>query len=105
MLRKLLPIILINLILALLFVYSNYSIWNAVNSVPTLNGASPVSITTSDWKPFEVVWHHYAYYNGNLAMSGAIFFTYNFPYWLFFISTALNLYFIARFTKNKSLQQ
>ena len=87
----------------LLFVYSNYSIWNSINSVPIVgNEANLVHITISNWNPFGVVWHHYAYSNGNLGISDAIFSAYNFPFWLFFIAIALNLYFMARLAKNKT---
>ena len=64
--------------------------------------SSSVSITTSSWNPFGVVWHNYAYYNGNFGMSDAIFFTYNFPFWLFFVAIAVNLYFMAKLAMDKT---
>jgi hypothetical protein len=96
MLRKLLPVILVNSVLALLFIYLNYSIWNEVN------GSNGILLITSHWGPIGISASHYSYANGLLHQSLGIYWYYNFPYWLFFISTAVNLYFIAKFARNKT---
>ena len=95
MLRKLGPVIIVNALLVLLFIYSSYSLWSLVN------GSTNTFFITSHWNPIGVTALHYDYYNGTIVQSLGIYFNYNFPYWLFFVSTAVNLYFIARFAKTK----
>ena len=99
MLKKLLPVIVVNASLVLLFIYANFSIWSVVNG----NGDSSLLIT-SIWGPVGISAPHYSYANGVLSQSLGIYWYYNFPYWLFFISTAVNLYFIAKKAKTKTTE-
>lgn len=103
-LRKLLPVIIANAVLILLFIYSNSLIWGMVNgtSISHFNGNYNYNLVTSQWNPFEVEARHFSYYNGNFGTVAGIFSSYNFPYRLFFVSTAVNLYFIARMAKTKT---
>jgi hypothetical protein len=90
MLRKILPVITVNVLLVLLFIYFNYSIWTEVN------GSNGILLIASHWGPIGISAPHYSYFNGVLNQSLGIYWYYNFPYWLFFVSTAVNLYFIAK---------
>jgi hypothetical protein len=105
-LRKLLPIIIVNTFLVLLFIYSNNAIWNMVNgtTVNYDNGTVDAYLITSHWGPIGINAPHYGFHNGAFGMVAGIFWYYNFPYWLFFISTVVNLYFIVKLSKNKTTQ-
>jgi hypothetical protein len=104
MLRKLLPIIIVNVVLILLFIVSNFVIWNNVNgsSVKYDNGTIDASLITSHWGPIGINAPHYGFHNGAFGMVAGIFWYYNFPFWLFFVAIAANLYFMVRLTKNQS---
>jgi hypothetical protein len=99
MLKKLLPVILVNALLILLFVYSSYYIYSTVNLRIEDNN---FYIKGCQWNPLNVHWTDFSYVNGHFAQTNAIFDIPNFPYWLFFISTAVNLYFIVRLARNKT---
>jgi len=88
-------IIIINSLLVLLFIAVNYGIWSQFNS----NGNA---LGFSRWNPFWITdIHSGVLVNGNwMALSGMVIFP-NFPFWLFFISTAINLYFVYKLTKDK----
>jgi len=103
-LRKLLPAIIVNVVLVLFFIYSNFAIWGMVNgtSINYANGNYNYNLVTSHWSPFGVDARHFSYYNGSFGTVAGIFWSYNFPYWLFFVSTAINIYFIAKLAKNKT---
>ncbi len=85
--------IIVNIILGLVFVYSNLSLWSQIN------GNSTSLIISSSWNPFTVSAMHYSYLNGVFSAVQTIFFYYNIPFWLFFVAIAVNLYFIVKLGK------
>ncbi len=82
-----------NLILALLFLYSNFSLWASVNSeYPYL--------TVSHWSPLGIVASHYygnPYFTNSIVPE--LFLGWNFPFWIFFVAIAVNLCFIYKLSK------
>ena len=81
-----------NILLALLFVYSNFSLWSFVN-------AEYPYLIASHWSPLGISAPHYVITDGSFAMVQTVFLYFNFPFWLFFISIAVNLYFILKLSK------
>ena len=94
---KLRTVIIVNVFLILFFVYSNYGIWSEFNSQGGLgtSGLGPVWIERAVSGAFiDGQW---------IAIGGSIMIL-NWPFWLFFISTAVNLYFIVKLVKSKQNQ-
>jgi hypothetical protein len=92
-------IILVNALLILLFVLSEYQIGNELNSYPN-------DLRYIRWSPFDIQDSHaYAFVNGNLVGIGAHVLMLNFPFWLFFTAIAINMYFIYRLQKSKDTKQ
>jgi len=89
---KLRSIIIVNVVLILLFVVTNYGMWSMVDIHPILGNTvmNPLNVIVSMWG--DVV-------DGEIYRVGGIRIMPNFPFWLFFISTAVNLYFISRLIK------
>jgi hypothetical protein len=88
--------ILVNILLSLLFFFSNFSIWAELNSDPTVLRSvvfTPFSITDS---------HAGSVVNGNqfIPLSGIVGML-NFPFLLFFIAIAVNISFIFRLQRSK----
>jgi hypothetical protein len=97
MTKKLMPIIVtVNTILVLLFVVTNYTVWEELNSEPTMlryvnfgpfmiqDSHAGTIINGTQWSPV----------NGIVLMQ-------NVPFWLFFIAIGVNLIFIIILAKNK----
>jgi hypothetical protein len=97
-LRKLTLIIVVNVVLILLFVITNYAMWNMVDTYPILGHTvmNPLNVIASMWG--EVV-------DGEIYRADGMGIMPNFPFWLFFISTAVNLYFIAKLNKESKLNK
>jgi hypothetical protein len=91
-LRKLTLIIIVNAVLILLFVITNYSMWNMVDTYPILGHTvmNPLNVIASMWG--EVV-------DGEIYRVQGLRIMLNYPFWLFFVSTAINLYFIVKLNK------
>jgi hypothetical protein len=85
--------IVVNFILASLFVYSNFSIWNSVNTeYPYLKA--------SHWTPLGISAPHYVINNsGSIAIIQGIFWYFNTPFWIFWVLMGVNLYFVVRISK------
>ena len=90
--------IVINIILALVFVYSNFSLWNFVNA------EYPV-LVASHWSPFGIVAPHYQYADGNISLIQTPFLAFNYPFWIFWTMLAINLGFIIKLGRNKEAKQ
>jgi hypothetical protein len=103
MLRKLLPVIVVNALLIILFIISNFVIWNSVNGsyVKYTNGAVNGYFVVSHWNPISIIYTHAQYTNGEFLTASGEFLLLNFPFWLFFVAIAVNLYFIAKLAKSK----
>ena len=91
-------IVAVNVVLILLFVLAEYGIGNELNSYPN-------DLHYIRWSPFLIQDNHAgAFVNGNWVAVGAIYLTINFPFWLFFASTAINLIFIVKLLRDKEKQ-
>jgi hypothetical protein len=94
-LKKLRTILLLNIILILLFVYADYSIGNEFNKYPD-------SFYYIHWNPLVIQYNHAgSFVNGNWVAVGALGDMINFPFLLFFASTAINLFFIILMISEK----
>ena len=97
LLRKLTLIVVVNVVLILLFVVTNYGMWNMVDTYPILGHTemNPLNVIASMWG--EVV-------DGEIYRVEGFRIMPNFPFWLFFVSTAVNLYFIVNQERIKTKQ-
>ena len=95
MLKKLIPALVANAILALLFVYFNYFIWAELNSGPNM-------LRLLNFGPFYIQDSHmgvlingtqYSPVNGIVLMQ-------NYPFLLFFVAIAVNLYFLFKLQRS-----
>jgi hypothetical protein len=85
----------VNLVLGVIFVFSNFSIWYDINS-------SYPTVTVLQWSPSLITAPHYVILEDGTAMVQRIYSYFNFPFWIFFALMATNLLFIAWLAKNKS---
>jgi len=90
--------LIINLILACAFVYSNLSLWSFVN-------AEYPYLVSSHWSPLGIVAPHYQYADGNISLIQTPFLAFNYPFWIFWIMLAINLGFIIKLGRNKEAKQ
>ena len=95
-------VIIVNILLVMFFVYINYSIWNYFNS----NFNSNNNLGTIQMNPTWIS----GYLAGSLSKgkfipTGAFLSAPNFPFWLFFVSTAINLIFIFYFVLSSETKQ
>ncbi len=87
--------IITNILLALLFLYSNFTLWDLVN------GNSTTLLITSHWNPLKVTAMHHSYVNGIFSTAQTVFSYDNTPFWIFFILLAVNLFFLLKLSKDK----
>lgn len=87
-----------NLIVGLIFIYCNLTLWDSVNA------ESPYVIA-SHWSPLGIVATHYVISDGSISMLDALYLYFNFPFWLFFVALAVNLYVIYKLSKEQSTTQ
>ncbi len=87
--------IITNILLALLFIYSNFALWNSIN------GNSTTKLITSHWNPLFVTARHYSYINGIFATVQGIFSYCNTPFWIFLMLLAVNIFFLLKLSKDK----
>jgi hypothetical protein len=90
--------IFVNILLILLFLIANYAMWNIVDIYPILGNTimNPINVIVSMWG--EVV-------DGEIHRADGMGIMPNFPFWLFFISTAVNIYFITKLQRSKETKQ
>ena len=88
--------VLVNLLLGVLFVVSNYIIWDDVNAQEY---ASP------HLGPLTVSYSPRIYVNGVLSTSTCIVFLINFPFLLFWVGMVVDMWFGFLFLKTKGLKQ
>jgi hypothetical protein len=84
--------ILINVFLGVLFVFSNYTIWNKVNAD---NYSSPY------WNPMVISYVYRNYSHGELVYDGLVFIS-NYPFWVFWVSMIVNILFGIMLLKSKN---
>jgi|WetSurMetagenome_2_1015567.scaffolds.fasta_scaffold79603_2 hypothetical protein len=97
-LKRLVLAIVANAFLVLLFVYSNFIIWSELNSEPAL-------LRSLHFGPFWIQDIHAGIVtSGNLfsPVNGVILLE-NFPFWLFFVAIAVNLFFLYKLQKESAI--
>jgi hypothetical protein len=95
--RQLITAIIVNAFLVLIFIYSNFSIWNMLNEYQLIEGS---------WSPLSVDYVGKAVVIGGTPLAtGGILISPNYPFWLFFFSTAINLYLIIRLQRSKETKE
>jgi len=87
-----------NILLALLFVYSNFALWGLVN------GEYPYLIT-SHWSPLEISAPHYIINNDNVSIVQTIYMYFNTPFWIFWLLMVVNLYFVLKISRETKQQK
>ena len=89
--------LIVNVLLILLFVLANYAMWNMVNSNTHLGHTTmnPLNIIESMWG--DVV-------EGKIYRIDGMGIMRNFPFWIFFVAIAVNLYFIYRLQRTETKQ-
>jgi len=88
----------VNLLLALLFVYSNFSLWGLVN-------AEYPYLIASNWSPLGISAPHYVITDGSFAIMQTVFLYFNTPFWIFWVLLAVNLFFILIISKDVMRQK
>ena len=96
MLKKLAPIVVVNVAIVCLFVLSSYTLVAEFNSYPD-------GLFYVNWNPLGSVTinHAGAFVNGHYMPVGAVTSSIDFPFWLFFVSTAVNMVFIVKLIKDQ----
>ena len=86
--------IMVNALLIFLFLIANYALWNMVNSNTHLGHTvmNPLNVIESMWG--DVV-------DGEIYRIDGMGIMPNFPFWLFFVAIAVNMYFIFRLQRTK----
>ncbi len=89
-------IIIVNAVLIMFFIVANYAVWNMVNSNTHLGNTimNPINVIESMWG--DVV-------DGKGERIGGLSIMPNFPFWLFFATIAVNLYFIYNLSKKPNM--
>lgn len=81
-----------NLIVGLVFIYSNLTLWNLVNA------ESPYLIA-SHWSPLGIVATHYIINDGTFSMVQTLFLYFNTPFWIFWMLMVVNLIFLLMLSR------
>jgi hypothetical protein len=88
-------VILVNILLGVLFILSNFSIYNDISSnVPT--------VSALNWSPWIINAPHYGLPNENVVIVTRTYSYFNYPFWMFFVLMFLNLLFMFWLAKSKS---
>jgi hypothetical protein len=93
--RLFVGMVLVNFLLGVLFVISNYSIWDKINAE---------DYSSPDWNPISVSYVPRDYVNGELIYALTIVFLTNYPFWLFWVAMILNILFGFFLLKNKETE-
>jgi hypothetical protein len=99
LLKKIATIATLNIILVLFFILASYSIANDFNS-------NPNDLLYVHWNFFgcSSINHAGTLINGNYVPTGATSLYIDFPFWLFFVSTAINMAYIVKLLKDQENQ-
>jgi hypothetical protein len=90
--------IVVNIIIALIFVYSNVALWSLVN-------AEYPYLVYSHWSPLGISAPHYIINNeGSIAQLQTVYSYFNSPFWIFWVLLMVNLYFIVKISKESKKQ-
>jgi len=91
--------IIVNIFLFLFIGLANFGIANELNSYPN-------DLRYVRWTPFMIQDSHaYTFVNGNLVGVGGDYLMFNFPFWLFLIAIAMNVYFLFRLQRSIETKQ
>lgn len=90
--RTLVLMILFNVVLGVLFVFSNYSIWTAVNQLP---------YTSPSWGPMSVHFVPRDFVNGGFIYAQLVVNLFNYPFWLFWVAIVGNILFAILIQRSK----
>jgi hypothetical protein len=94
-LKHLRNVIITNVLLILVLVASDYFQWFTINNYTT---KSNIEIF---WTPFLIHWNSFVYMpNGKNILDGFVLF-FNYPFVIFLLATAVNLYFIIELGRSK----
>ena len=99
MFRKLLPLIMFDVVLSLVFVFSSVNLWGTVNDSVQSFTLNYVAITQVSVNPLQIIISHMYLSNGNLNLGTLPIVIPNFPFILFWVALAGNLYFVVRLLK------
>jgi len=86
--------ILANVFLSLLYVYTNYLIWASFSE-------STAWFHSIHFDPFIIDYYKDYFVNGQMMGYNGKFNLVNYPFWLFFIAIAVNIYFMYRLQRSK----
>jgi hypothetical protein len=84
--------IIFNVVLGILFVLSNYSIWNFVNQLP---------YTSPNWGPINVSFVPRDYVVDHFIYAQIVVNLFNYPFWLFWIAIIGNMLFAFLIQRKK----
>ena len=87
----------VNAIVALLFAYSNFSLWSLVNT------EYPYLIA-SHWSPLGISAPHYIINDSSISIVQTLYLYFNTPFWIFWVLLAVDLFFIVILAKKPSKQ-
>lgn len=96
LLKKLRTVLLLNAVLVLFFVWTSYQLADIFNSRP--DGLFMVHWNFFGWSGINFAG---GLVNGNFVSVGAPMIIFDFPFWLFFISTAVNMIYIVKLLKDQ----
>ena len=87
----------VNAIVALLFAYSNFSLWSLVNTeYPYL--------VASHWSPLGISAPHYIINDSSISIVQTLYLYFNTPFWIFWVLLVVDMFFIVILTKKPSKQ-
>ena len=78
-----------NVILGILFVVSNYQIWDAIN---------PLDYTSPNWGPRDIFYVPRYFVDGEFVLAQMVVILFNYPFWLFWVAMIGNILFAALLT-------
>ena len=87
----------VNAIVALLFAYSNFSLWSLVNT------EYPYLIA-SHWSPLGISAPHYIINDSSISIVQTLYLYFNTPFWIFWVLLTVDLFFIVILAKKPSKQ-
>ena len=81
-----------NILLALLFVYSNFALWSLVN-------AEYPYLIAGHWSPLGISAPHYIINGDSIAQVQTVYLYFNTPFCIFWVLMAVNLFFILMMSR------
>ena len=90
-----------NIIIGLLFIYANYTIWDLFRG----NNVAHSTLISSGWNPLTINMVFSSYSNGAFSTVQGIFTYLNSPYLLFWVLMIANIYFIIKLQRGKQVEK